>query len=348
MNSINIAGHLVGKDTPCFIIAEAGVNHNGDINQAKKLIDIAIAAGANAVKFQTFKAEQVISRHALKAQYQKQTTSSSESQLDMVRKLELSTTDHQELIEYCHGKITFLSTPFDEDSVDLLDDLGVPLFKIPSGEITNLPFLMYIASKGKPLIMSTGMATLGEVETAVHSIQKTGNTELVLLHCVSNYPAANKDANLRAMQTMQTAFQLPIGYSDHTLGIAVALAAVALGACVIEKHFTLDKTLPGPDHQASLSSDELVSLVESIRTVEMALGHGFKRPAASEQDTANAARRSLVAACDIPANTRITQDMIAVKRPGTGLPPSMKPHLIGRKTKTAIITDTLIVWEKLY
>ncbi|MCP4361000.1 MAG: N-acetylneuraminate synthase [Chloroflexi bacterium] len=341
----NIGKRPFNHNHPCFIIAEAGVNHNGSLARAKQLIDVAIAAGADAVKFQTFQTDKIISRYAPKAEYQQETTGKTESQRDMVRKLELSRADHDALAARCQGKIIFLSTPFDEDSADLLDDLGVPLFKIPSGEINNLPFLTYLAGKDKPLVMSTGMATLGEVETAVHTIQQSGNNNLVLLHCISNYPAAYEDVNLRAMQTMQTAFQLPVGFSDHTLGIEISLAAVALGACVLEKHFTLDKTLPGPDHRASLSPDELVALVRGIRAVEISLGHGRKEPAASEYNTASVARRSLVAAADIPAHVQITPEMIAIKRPGNGLPPTMKPYLIGRTTRVAIPADTLITWE---
>lgn len=337
--------NLINNLNSCFIIAEAGVNHGGDIDLAKQLVDVAIASGANAVKFQTFNTSKLISRYAQKAKYQRENTDAFESQLEMVRKLELSPEAHKELVEYCNGKIVFLSTPFDEESVDLLFNLDIPLFKIPSGEITNLPFLTYVAQKGRPMVMSTGMATLGEVETAVHTIQQTGNHDLILLHCTSNYPASSKDANLRAMQTLAAAFKLPVGYSDHTLGISVSLAAVALGACVIEKHFTLDKTLPGPDHRASLAPEELTALVQGIRTVEEALGHGRKEPTADEVDTARAARRSLVAACDIGANVTITSEMIAIKRPGTGLQPSMKPYLIGRTTRIPIPEDSLISWE---
>jgi N,N'-diacetyllegionaminate synthase len=240
-----------------------------------------------------------------------------------------------------------MSTPFDEASVDLLDSLGVPLFKVGSGEITNWPFLETIARKGKPFILSTGMSYLSEVDEAVRVMHNAGNDQLVLLHCVSNYPADPADANLRVLQTMASAFQVPVGYSDHTIGNEVALAAVALGACVIEKHFTLDKNLPGPDHRASAEPGELAMLVRGIRVVEAALGHGSKRPAASEANTAAVARRSLVAARDIAAGTVLTEEMIAIKRPGTGLPPAMRPYLVGRTARTAIPADTILTLEML-
>ncbi len=240
-----------------------------------------------------------------------------------------------------------MSTPFDEDSADLLQQMDVPIFKVPSGEITNLDFIRHIAQKGKPLLVSTGMAYLGEVETAVRTIEQAGNENIVLLHCVSKYPADPSDANLRAMSLMSEAFDVPVGYSDHTLGIEVALAAVALGACVIEKHFTLDRTMPGPDHKASLEPHELAAMVRGIRTVERALGSGRKQPAASEAGIAAVARRSLVAATDIDAGTRLTEEMIAVKRPGTGLAPSFKSIFVGRRAGKDIPAGTLLSWEIL-
>ncbi|MFH1633111.1 MAG: N-acetylneuraminate synthase, partial [Chloroflexota bacterium] len=327
----------------CFIIAEAGVNHNGQLKMALQLVDAAVIAKADAIKFQTFKAEAVISSTAPKATYQQRTTGASESQLEMVRHLQLSYDQFKKIKAYCDkNSILFLSTPFDHDSVDFLDNLGVSAFKIPSGEVTNYPFLEHIACKGKPLILSTGMSYLGEVEKALRVIYATGNRKLILLHCVSNYPADPADTNLRAMQTMVPAFGIPVGYSDHTLGIEVALAAVALGACVVEKHFTLDRTLPGPDHGASLEPKELAALVKGIRTVEAALGNGRKEPAASEANTAAVARRSLVAAYDIPAGTILTVQHIAIKRPGTGLPPSAREYLVGKKARTFVPADTLL------
>ncbi len=343
MIPIEIAGREVGPGHPCFIIAEAGVNHNGSLETAKCLVDVAVEAGADAVKFQTFKAKEVVSPQAPKAAYQKSTTAPAESQLEMLRRVELPYEAFRELKGYCDRcGIMFMSTPFDEDSVDFLDSIRVSVFKVPSGEVINHPFLKYVAQKGKPLIMSTGMSYLSEVDEAVRKVWGTGNEQLVLLHCVSNYPADPADANLRAMQTMATAFQVPIGCSDHTLGTEVALAAVALGACVVEKHFTLDRNLPGPDHQASLEPDELAALVRGIRTVESALGHGRKEPAASEADTAAVARRSLVAARDIPAGTVLTEKLIAIKRPGTGLPPTMLGCILGGRTRVDIAAGTII------
>lgn len=345
-NQFRIATRAVGIGDPCFIIAEAGVNHNGDLNIAHRLIDVAAEAGADAVKFQTFVAERLVTSAAPKAEYQLQSTDAAESQFDMLKRLELSEQMHRELIAYCHErKIIFLSTPFDEENADLLDALNVPAFKIPSGEITNTLFLNHVARKAKPMIVSTGMASLGEVESAVRVITATGNTQIVLLHCVSNYPANPADINLRAMQTMARAFGVPVGYSDHTPGIEVALAAVALGACIVEKHFTLDRNLPGPDHQASAEPAELAALVRGIRIVEAALGGGRKQPAATEANTAAVARRSLVAACDIPAGAVITETMIALKRPGTGLPPAMCEYLIGRVACASIRAGSLLTLD---
>ncbi len=344
--SVKIADRWIGTGHPCFIIAEAGVNHNGDIEIAKEMIDVAVEAGVDAIKFQTFKADQVVSAQAPKASYQLDATDKNESQLDMLRHLELSSEEHRILQNHCQERdVLFLSTPFDQESVDVLDDLAIPAFKIASGEITNWPFLAYIAAKQKPMILSTGMSHLGEVDQAVRVIGEKDNRQLVLLHCVSNYPADPADANLSAMSTMASAFQLPVGYSDHTLGIEVALAATALGACVIEKHFTLDRDLPGPDHRASLEPEQLADLVHGIRTVESAIGHGRKEPASSESEVRNVARRSLVASQDIPAGTALTEQFIAIKRPSSGLPPSMLPHLIGRVSKEEIIAGTLLDWD---
>lgn len=340
---MQIGERIVGKDQPCFIIAEAGVNHNGDLNLAHQLIDVATQAGADAIKFQTFKAENLTTLDAPKAAYQLEATSASESQYEMLRRLELDADAHRELIVHCRDKkILFLSTPFDEASVDLLETLGVSAYKTPSGEITNLPYLAQIASKNKPMIVSTGMAFLGEVETAVRTIENAGNPSPALLHCVSNYPADPSDINLRAMRTMAQAFNVPVGYSDHTLGIEVALAAVALGACIIEKHFTLDRNLPGPDHQASAVPAELAALVRGIRIVEASLGDGRKLPSLSEANTVAVARKSLIAACDISANVKLTEKMITIKRPGTGLPPAMREYLIGRVTRTSISAGALL------
>jgi len=343
VRTITCGDRLIGPGHPCFIIAEAGVNHNGDLQLARRLVDVAVKAGADAVKFQAYKADRLVTLNAPKADYQVRATGSLESQLEMLRRLELSPETQQELMEYARGRgILFLSTPFEEESADLLDRMGVPAFKIPSGEITNLPFLAHVARKGKPMIVSTGMASLGEVETAVRTIETTGNHNVALLHCVSNYPANPVDVNLRAIETMTLAFNLPVGYSDHTLGIEVPLGAVALGACIVEKHFTLDRALPGPDQQASAEPAELVALVVGIRKVEKALGHGRKEPASSEACTAAVARKSLVAAKPILAGTRLTEDLIAIKRPGTGLPPTLRTLLVGRIAKQDIPADTLL------
>lgn len=345
---VTVAGRPIGPGRPCFVIAEAGVNHNGDLRLARQLIDTAVQAGADAVKFQAYKAERLVTEAAPKAEYQVRATGGGESQLDMLRRLELRPEAQYELRDYCRQKgILFLSTPFDEESADVLEDVGVTAFKIPSGEITNLPFLAHVAKKGRPMILSTGMATLGEVETALRAVESAGNREVILLHCVSNYPADPADVNLRAIPTMIQAFHFPVGYSDHTLGLEVPLAAVALGACVIEKHFTLDRALPGPDQQASAEPAELAALVAGVRKVEAALGHGRKVPAASESGTADVARKSLVAARSIRAGTSLTEDMIAIKRPGTGLPPALRTTLVGRVAKRDIPADAMISLEML-
>lgn len=341
--TVSIAGRKIGAGEPCLVIAEAGVNHNGNVEMARKLVDAAVASGADAVKFQTFKAEKVISPVAPKAAYQRATTGDSGSQLDIVRALELSYDDFRSLRRYCgECGITFLSTPFDEESVDFLAELGVPAFKVPSGEITNLPLLERVARHGRPVILSTGMADLDEVRTAVETLKRAGARELVLLHCVSNYPASAASVNLRAMDTMRLEFGAPVGFSDHTEGIAIPLAAVALGACVIEKHFTLDRNLPGPDHRASLEPDQFRGMIVSIREVESALGDGRKVPVPEELDTARVARRSLVAACAIPAGTVLTEGHVAILRPGTGLPPAMRDRVLGRRVRQDVAAGSLL------
>lgn len=340
---MRIGERTIGPGHPCFVIAEAGVNHNGSLDLARRLIDAAIIAGANAVKFQTFRADRIATRDAPKAEYQKRASGASESQLDMLRRLELSLEDHRALATDCaSGGITFLSSPFDEESADLLEDLGVPAFKVPSGELTNLPFLCYLARKARPLIISTGMATLSEVRVAVDAVRNAGCTEMALLQCTSSYPADPADSNLRAMATMASAFGVPIGYSDHTVGNEVALAAVALGACIVEKHFTLDRLLPGPDHLASAEPAGFAALVSGIRSVEAALGDGEKRPTASEFDTARVARRSLVAATTIPQGSPLTPEMVAARRPGTGLAPSRLPEILGRRAVREIPEATVL------
>ncbi len=348
MRSFEIANRIIGPGQPCFVIAEAGVNHNGSLLLARQLIDAAVEAGADAVKFQTFRTEALVTADAPMARYQQDNTGATESQFTMLKRLELDVDAHRELIEYCRARaILFLSTPFDEGSADLLDELGVSAFKIPSGEVTNLPFLAHVARKGRPLILSTGMCTLGEVETAVAAIRAAGDPPLSLLHCVSNYPATPASSNLRAMHTMAVAFDVPVGFSDHTLGIEVALASVALGACILEKHLTLDCNLPGPDHKASLEPGSLKALVLGVHKVELALGHGRKEPAPDEADTAAVARKSLVAAAHIGAGTVLTGEMVAIKRPGTGLPPSMRDILVGRVVREDLAPGTVFTREML-
>ncbi|UCG39539.1 MAG: N-acetylneuraminate synthase [bacterium] len=343
---IQIADRVVGAGSPCLVIAEAGVNHNGDKDTAMALVDAAAGAGADAVKFQTFRTDSLVTRWAPKAAYQRKTTRESESQYEMLRRLELPGGVYRELASHCRDLgILFLSTPFDAQSADLLQEIGVPAFKVPSGEVTNLPLLRHIGSKGKPVILSTGMADIGEVSRAVETLEEAGSRDMVILHCVSSYPAQPDEMNLRAMDTLRQAFGYPVGLSDHTLGFEISLAAVALGAAVLEKHFTLDRNLPGPDHGASLEPEELASMVKAVRKVEAALGSGLKEPSAAERDTARSVRKSLVAAQFIAAGTILEGDMIAVRRPGTGLPPARLPDLIGRKALVDIQEGQLLAEE---
>jgi N,N'-diacetyllegionaminate synthase len=331
-----------------FIIAEAGVNHNGSLDLALQLVDAAKSSGADAVKFQTFRADLLATRSAHKAPYQQRTTADSESQFDMLRRLELDAAAHERLIEHSRKVgIQFLSSPFDRDSADLLATMNVPLFKIPSGEITNLPLLEHVGSKGRPVILSTGMSTLSEVEEAVHVLQAAGVTQLTLLHCVTEYPAPYAEVNLRAMQTLKDAFGLPVGYSDHTSGIDIAIAATALGAEVIEKHFTLDRSLPGPDHAASLEPGELRHMVAAIRHVEAALGDGIKAPAHCELPNISVARKSVVAAHSLSAGHQLAIGDLDIKRPGAGLAPKLLPVLIGRTLRVGLAKDQHITWDDL-
>ena len=336
-----------GVDTSkVFIIAEAGVNHNGRLDLAYQLIDVAKDAGADAVKFQTFKAENVVSKLADKAEYQKKTTGSDKSQLEMIKKLEISFDDFIKLKKYCDKKeIMFLSTPFDHQSIDFLYDL-IDIYKIPSCEIMNYPYLKHIAAKNKPLIMSTGMANLGEVEEAITTIRSVNSkAKIALLHCSTNYPTPYEEVNLKAIQTLAVAFKLPVGYSDHTLGIEVPVAAVAMGAKIIEKHFTLDKKLSGPDHKASLEPSELKEMVKAIRNIEIALGNGIKKPNKSEIEIMKVARRSLIATRDIRVGEIIKESDIAIKRPGTGILPKFKEIVIGMKLINDIRQDEPFRWE---
>jgi len=348
MRKIKIGNKLVSNEEPILIVAEIGVNHNGDIRLAKKLIDAAKDAGADAVKFQAFKTEKIVAKYAAKAEYQKETTRSGESQYEMIRKLELKEEEFIELYDYAKKKnIVFLSSAFDNESVDLLNNLGVPAFKVASGEITNFPLLRYIAEKQKPVILSTGMSTLDEIEDALKVIREKGVEDIVLLHCVTSYPAKIEDANLRVIETLRRRFKLPVGFSDHTFGITIPIAAAALGAVLIEKHFTLDRTLPGPDHRASLEPDELKDMIKAIRDVEEALGDGIKRPTEDEERIKKAARRSIVAIVDIPKGSAITRDMLDVKRPGTGIEPKYLDVVIGRKAKRNIKKDDILKWDSL-
>lgn len=326
-----------------FIIAEAGVNHNGDIKIAKQLVDAAAIAGTDAVKFQTFKAEKLVCKDAGKAEYQVETTGSSETQYEMLKKLELSVQMHKELIQYCKEKnIMFLSTPFDIDSIRLLADLDMQVFKIPSGEITNLPYLREIAKLQRKVILSTGMSSLDEVKAATEALRKNGTQDITLLHCNTQYPTPVSDVNLLAMVKMGEELGVPVGYSDHTQGIEVPLAAVALGACAIEKHFTLDKNMDGPDHKASLEPQELRQMVEGIRKIEQALGNGIKQASPSESDNKDIVRKSIVAARSIKKGELFTEENLTTKRPGTGINPMRWDDIIGKAAPVDYQTDDMI------
>lgn len=328
-----------------LIIAEAGVNHNGDLALARQLIDVAADASADLIKFQTFSADQLVTTYARKADYQMQATGAGESQHAMIRRLELTREMHEALIAHCKLRgIKFFSTGFDPKGIDLLVDLGLDCFKIPSGEITNLPYLRHVGRYGMPVILSTGMATLGELEAALEVLEKAGTQRdrITVLHCNTEYPTPMVDVNLRAMLTIRDALGVAVGYSDHTKGIEVAIAAVALGATVIEKHFTLDRALPGPDHKASLEPAELKAMVAAIRNIEDALGNGIKRPSPSEVKNRLIARRSLVAACAIRAGESFSETNLAVKRPGTGLSPMRWYEVLGRKAPRDFAPDELI------
>jgi len=328
-----------------FVIAEAGVNHNGSIKLAKELITAAAESGADAVKFQTFKTENLVSKTAEKAEYQKKTTDALESQFDMIKKLELNMETHKELIDYCQEKdIMFLSTPFDHGSIDMLNNLELQIFKIPSGEINNLPYLRHIGSLGKKLVLSTGMSTLKEIENALNILIQAGSRKenITILHANTMYPTPMEDVNLNAMITIQRKFGIAVGYSDHTLGFEVDIAAVAMGASIIEKHFTLDKTMAGPDHKASLEPNELKSMVMAIRNIEIALGNGEKKPSRSEQININVVRKSIVANQDIKKGDLLNEKNITIKRPGDGISPMRWDEIIGSIAKKNYNADELI------
>lgn len=328
-----------------FIIAEAGVNHNGSIKMAKQMIDVALDAKADAVKFQTFKAQRVVTKSAPKAAYQKRTTPRGESQLDMIKKFELDMKAHRTLMRYCKQKgIMFLSSPFDSESVDSLNKLGVEIFKIPSGELTNLPYLKKMGGLKKKVILSTGMADLKEIEDALDILVEAGTPKenITVLHCNSEYPTPMKDVNLLAMTAIKEAFKVNVGYSDHTMGIEVPVAAVAQGATVIEKHFTLDRNMQGPDHRASLEPHELKTMVRLIRNIEKALGDGVKKPSPSELKNRPMARKSIVAARDLKKGELFTEGNTAVKRPATGISPMEYGRILGKTAKRDFARDELI------
>ncbi len=326
-----------------YIIAEAGVNHNGSLEVAKKLVDVAAEAGADAVKFQTFVPENLVSRYAEKADYQKETTNKAESQLDMLRKVMLKKEWHQILIDYAKTKgIQFISTPFELESIDFLATLDLPLYKIPSGEITNLPYLEKIGKLEKPVILSTGMSTLDEVKKAVGILQNDGCPKVSVLHCNTQYPTPYEDVNLAVMDSLRDELKLEVGYSDHTMGIEIPIAAVAMGATIIEKHFTLDQNMEGPDHKASLEPHELAEMVKSIRNIEKAVGNGDKKPSPSERKNKEVARKSIVAKKKINKGEIFTEDNVSVKRPGTGISPMKWNEIIGTRAVREFEEDELI------
>lgn len=326
-----------------FIIAEAGVNHNGCLDIAKKLVDAAKYAGADCVKFQTYISENIVSKDAQKAEYQKRQSNSEESQYEMLKKIELSFEDFVELKNYCKTRdIEFLSTAFDLESIDFLNSLDMNKWKIPSGEITNLPYLIKIARYNTPIILSTGMSEMNEIKSAISILQQNGTKDLTVLHCTTEYPTPFEDVNLRAMLSISEEFGVQIGYSDHTSGIEVSIAAVALGATIIEKHFTLDRNMEGPDHKASLEPDELKKMVDSIRHIEIALGDGQKRPIGHELNNSKVARKSIVAKKEIIIGELFTEENITVKRPGNGLSPMLWFELIGKRATRNFSKDELI------
>lgn len=348
MKTIRIGDRIIGKGKPCYIIAEAGVNHNGELRLAKKLVKAAATAGADAVKFQTFSADSIATKSAQKAAYQKKTSEASESQYAMLKRLELPREAFAALSDYAKKcSIEFLSSPFDLGSAELLESIDVAAYKIPSGELTNLPLLKKIGGYKKPVILSTGMAVMEEIREGIAAVRRGGETDIVLLHCVTSYPAPLASANLLMIPTLEREFNLPVGFSDHTDGITAAILARALGACVIEKHFTLDRGLPGPDHQASLEPAEFADLVRQVRVAESALGDGRKRIGKAEAAIRKIARKSLVAAAAIPRGARITRAMVDMKRPGTGIEIKQFDEVIGKTAKKAIQKDTVLQWDML-
>ncbi|MCB2141092.1 N-acetylneuraminate synthase [bacterium] len=343
MECFQLANKMIGKANPIFIIAEVGVNHNGNVDIAIELIRKAKACGADCVKFQTFKAEHIVTNKSPKADYQLKTTNPVESQFDMLKKFELSDGSYQELIRICKEEdIIFMSTPYNLEDIDFLANFGVPAFKVASGQAVEPFFLKYMAKKNKPVLLSTGMCTLSEVDEAVRTIREAGNNQLVLLQCTTNYPSAIEDTNLYAMAAMRDAFDVLVGYSDHTEGLTASIAAAALGASVIERHFTLDKSMPGPDHSSSSDPLEFTQLVKHIRDTERCLGSAVKKPSSAETINAVAMRRSIVASRDISVGSLLTIDNVTLKRPASGLLGNQIAYILGRKAAIEIKAETPI------
>jgi len=345
MKQIQINNKTIGKDSPCFIIAEAGVNHNGKISNAKKLIDIARNAGADAVKFQTFTSENVVTPNTKSAEYQVKNIGKTVTQLEMIKAFELGYNDFIKLKEYCDKKeIIFLSTPHSFDAIDFLENL-VPFYKFGSGDLTNIPSIKHAAKKQKPIILGTGMAIMEEIKHAINAIKRTGNNQIIILHCTTNYPCPLDEVNLNVLQTLRKELDCIIGYSDHTMGLTVPIMAVSLGACVLEKHFTLNRNLEGPDHEASLEPEELKKLVKTIRDVEKAMGSFEKKPTKSELKIMNIVRKSIVSSTKLSKGLVIKKEHLAIKRPGIGIQPNELAKLIGKKTKKIIEKNTMLSWD---
>lgn len=347
MKNVKIANKIVGTNEPPFIIAEAGSNHNKSLEQAKKLIDAAAAARVDAIKFQTFSAEKLVAESNFKAKHLDKVDKSSSTH-EIFKKIELPHEWHAELARYAEAKgLIFLSSPFDEEAVDLLDEIGVPAFKMASGDITNLPLLEYVARKNKPIIVSTGASTLGEIEEAVSAIKKTGNQDIILLHCVASYPTSIDDVNLASMVTIKSSFDLPTGYSDHTLGIVAPVVSVSMGAVLVEKHFTLSRSLIGPDHFYAIEPAELKLMVENIHSVQKLMGESTKHVVDSELECRKLGRRSIYATVDIPAGSILTKEMLSILRPAAGIDPKFIDIILGRKTATNIHKYEPITWDKV-
>jgi N-acetylneuraminate synthase len=347
MIPIKIGNKSIGGKNPCFIIAEAGVNHNGDIEIAKKLVDAAKASGVDAIKFQTFKAENVVTKTADSAIYANRNMGKNFKQLNLLKKVELKYEDFEKINEYCNKKnILFLSTPHSFDAIDFLEKI-VPAYKFGSGDLTNIPSLVYAAKKNKPIILGTGMATLEEIKYAVNEIKKAGNKRIIVLHCTTNYPCPLNEVNMNAMVNLKKELDCLVGYSDHTMGITIPIMARTLGAVIIEKHFTLDRSLTGPDHRASLEPEELKKMVEEIRNVEKALGSFEKKPTNSEREIKKYVRKSLVANVDIKKGEKITRNMIKIKRPGYGIEPVNLKKIVGKTAVKKIRADEVLTWKKI-